>query len=74
MTLYEFLNKLDETKIFYKLSRINEDTIMVEVAVPGQRWEVEFFEDGEVRIEKFLSNGEIFDESEVELLFDKYGE
>lgn len=30
---------------------------MVEVAVPGERWEVEFFADGEVAVEVFRSAG-----------------
>ena len=30
---------------------------MVTVAVPGERWEIEFFEDGHVEVEKFLSQG-----------------
>lgn len=30
---------------------------MVEVAVPGERWEAEFFADGEVAVEVFRSAG-----------------
>jgi hypothetical protein len=33
---------------------------MVEIAVPGQRWEVEFMDDGSIEIEKFISSGQIF--------------
>jgi hypothetical protein len=32
---------------------------MVVVAVPGERWEVEFFDDDSVEVERFVSNGEI---------------
>ena len=42
---------------------------MVEVAVPGQRWEVEFMEDGSVEIEKFISDGRYYDGAELEVLF-----
>jgi len=42
---------------------------MVEIAVPGQRWEVEFFEDDHVEIEKFVSNGTIYNEKELDILF-----
>ena len=52
--LNSFLNKLAERSIFYRLSKIRPESIMVEVAVPGQRWEVEFMEDGSVEIEKFI--------------------
>ncbi len=37
---------------------------MVEVVVPGQRWEVEFFQDSHIEVEKFISNGIIYGESE----------
>jgi len=46
---------------------------MVTVTVPGQRWEVEFFEDGRVDVEKFLSDGTISDERELPRLFDEFG-
>jgi hypothetical protein len=45
-----FLNKLEENSVFYKLNKIRNEAIMVEVAVPGQRWEIEFLEDGTVDI------------------------
>ncbi|MCM3629480.1 hypothetical protein M3194_19255 [Paenibacillus glycanilyticus] len=41
---------------------------MVEVAVPGQRWEIEFMDDGTIEIEKFISDGEIYDAAELEVL------
>ena len=33
---------------------------MVTVAVPGELWEVEFFEDGSVEVERYKSDGTIF--------------
>jgi len=46
---------------------------MVIVTVPGQRWEVEFLEDGRVDVEKFVSDGTISDEGELRRLFDEFG-
>jgi hypothetical protein len=63
-----FLEQLDERKIYYKINKVR-DSILVEVAVPGQRWEVEFFETGEVQIEKFLSDGTLYPKSELDTLF-----
>ena len=72
--LIEFLEELEDKKIYYKLNKTRCDTIMIEVCVPGQRWEIEYNtygEDGKcvIEIEKFLSNGTIYDESELEVLF-----
>ena len=67
--LNEFLNKLDESKIVYHLDKIREESIMVGIAVPGQRWEVEFMVNGNIEVEKFISTGEIFDKRELDILF-----
>ena len=69
----EFLEKLEDKKIYYRLNKTRNDTVMVEVAVPGQRWEIEYNTYGEssggvLEIEKFLSNGTIYDEKYLEKL------
>ncbi|SDH25233.1 hypothetical protein SAMN04489735_101856 [Aneurinibacillus thermoaerophilus] len=72
--LIRFLNKLEENHIFYKLGKVRNEAIMVEVAVPGQRWEIEFMEDGTVEVEKFISNGEIYDSKELKFLFENFSD
>jgi hypothetical protein len=47
---------------------------MVTVNVPGQMWEVEFVQDGEIVIEKFKSDGELFPEEELKILFRDFSE
>jgi hypothetical protein len=70
----DFLNKLEKNNIFYRISKIRNESIMVEVAVPGQRWEIEFMEDGTLEIEKFISNGQYYDVKELEILFKEYSD
>ena len=62
--LIKFLDILEENKIYYKLNKVR-DAIMVEIAVPGERWEVEFFQNGDIVVEKFISQGKIYDKSEL---------
>ena len=69
-----FLNKLEENKIFYKLDKIRSEAIMVAVVVPGQRWEIEFLDDGTVDIEKFISDKDMYDASELEPLFKEFSD
>lgn len=65
-----FLNKLEEKKIYYKLDKIRNESILVEIVMPGQRWEVEFMEDSSIEIEKFISDSDgLYDERELEVLF-----
>lgn len=68
MKLNEFLNLLEEKYIFYKLIKVREEAIMVEVAVPGERWEIEYLDDGTVEIEKFISDGKLYDKAELDTL------
>ena len=37
--LLSFLESLEANKIYYRLNKIR-DSILVEIAVPGQRWEI----------------------------------
>lgn len=71
--LIEFLNKLEDSKIFYKLDKVR-DAIMVEIAVPGERWEVEFMDDNTVEVERYKSDGNLKDESELEVLFSDFAD
>lgn len=64
--LLVFLDRLEQANISYRLDHIRE-SLMVEIAVPGERWEVEFFEDDHVEVERFVSTGTI----EGEDMFDK---
>jgi hypothetical protein len=51
-----FLDQLEQARIAYSLKHVR-DTLMVVITIPGERWEVEFFEDGEIEIERFISTG-----------------
>ncbi|MPN63018.1 hypothetical protein SDC9_210772 [bioreactor metagenome] len=71
--LIGFLNELESQKIYYRLNKVR-DSIMVEITVPGQRWEAEFLADGNIEIEKFISDGTLFDKSELGNLFAKFSD
>jgi hypothetical protein len=32
---------------------------MLQLTVPGERWEAEFFEDGTIEVERFVSTGRV---------------
>ncbi len=48
-----FLEELERRKIAYDLTHHRPDTLMVQLYVPGQRWEVEFYADGQIELEVF---------------------
>jgi hypothetical protein len=48
--------ELDRRKAMYEV-RIVRGALMIAAAVPGERWEIEFFDDGRVELERFVSQG-----------------
>jgi len=69
MELLAFLCRLDEAKIHYRLGHHQPDSITVEVAIPGERWEIAFYQSGRVDVEKFCSDGRTADHTVLEGLF-----
>jgi hypothetical protein len=53
----ELCRELDRRHIAYQLQIVREAALMVSVAIPGERWEIEFFEDGHIELERFVSQG-----------------
>jgi hypothetical protein len=68
VTLNEFLARCDEHHISYRLDRVR-DAVMAVVAIPGERWEVEFMDDEGIEVEKFRSDGTIFDGTALDELW-----
>jgi hypothetical protein len=69
-----FLVRLAQAKLHYSLGRVRDGFIMVSVAVPGQRWEIEFAQDGEVEAEVFKSDGTIVGSEALARLFREFGD
>jgi hypothetical protein len=72
--LLTFLSELDRRKIFFELTRVREEAIMVEIAVPGERWEAEFLGDGQVEVEVFKSDRTIGGDEELDRLLKDFGD
>lgn len=72
--LLTFLNQLRAGRIHYRLDQHRDDAIMVEIAIPGERWEVEFLDDGSVEAEVFRSDGAILDASALDQLIRRHAD
>ena len=75
--MLDLLRRFSEAKISYRLRQSREDALMIEVNVPGQRWEIEFvdYDDAvQVEIERFVSNGHVDDESALDELFAQFSD
>ena len=72
--LLNFLRRLDDAGISYHLGSYR-DSVNVHVTTPSnERWEVEFVPSGEIEVERFVSNGQMDDESALEDLFAKFSD
>lgn len=58
-TVHDFIRELDASRTHYTLTSVREGAVMVEVTLPGERWEVEFFNDRDPEIEVFVSDGTV---------------
>jgi hypothetical protein len=63
--LLSFLNRLDQRHVHYVLGHTRPESVMVDLALPGQRWEVEFMIDGAIEIERYESVGGVENDSAV---------
>jgi hypothetical protein len=70
--LFDVLQRLEAAKIWFQLRQEREDFIMIEICVPGERWEIEVERDGHLEIEIFKSDGKIHDEAMLEKLFSEF--
>lgn len=58
-TVHEFIRELDASGTHYQVTSVREGAVMVQVTLPGERWEVEFFGDRDPETEVFVSDGTI---------------
>lgn len=72
--ILELLGRMNAAHISYRIANPTEGAIMVEVFVPGERWEIEFHEDGEIGVEIFVSKGIIQGAELLEDLFRRFGD
>jgi hypothetical protein len=72
--LLNLLRRLKAARIYYELSDATEGAILVEVSVPGERWEVEVHEDGRISTEVFVSSRGVQGQELLEELFARFSD
>ena len=73
-TIFSFVEALNDAKICYETRSYRHDVIMFVVTVPGSRWEIEFSKEGDIEVEVFRSDGEIFDGSCLDQFIEDYSD
>lgn len=73
-TVFELIGQLRALGAPFSLDSVRPEAVMLLVAVPGERWEIEWFEDGHLEVEVFRSSGEMGDRTDLSTLFQKLSE
>jgi hypothetical protein len=63
--LLDFLNRLDTAHVHYTLGHTRPESVMVDISVPGWRWEAEFMLDESVEIERYQSVAGVEDQPKL---------
>ena len=69
--LIALAQRLDAAAISYELA-INRNAVSFMIAVPGERWEVDFLENGTLDVEVFKSDGSISNGRKLDDLFARF--
>jgi hypothetical protein len=72
--LAQFLERLRDSSIHFSARIFRKGAVMVSISVPGERWEVEFLDDGSVEVERFVTTGKIQDEDALAELFARFSD
>ena len=61
--LARLLARLDHARLRYTVAHYRKDApVSVQVAVPGERWEIDLLADGKIEFERFVSDGAVVGE------------
>ncbi len=64
--LARLLRRLERAGLRYTVTHYRDDApVSVQVAVPGERWEIDLLLDGRIDFERFVSNGDIGGQSDL---------
>src|SRR6266540_6843544 len=55
--LMGIIRALEAAQIHFTVTRYRDDAVSVQATVPGERWEIDVLEDGDVDFERFVSDG-----------------
>lgn len=65
---------LEAAQIHYVVTQTRSDGVSVHATLPGERWEIDILEDGDIDFERFVSNGTIAGESELKTAIVQFAE
>lgn len=72
--LMQIIRKLEAARIHFRVDYHRYEAVTIEAVVPGERWEIDVLEDGEVDFERFVTTGGVRGEDEMKAAIEKWAE
>jgi hypothetical protein len=70
--LMKIVRALEAARIHFTVTRYRSDAVSVLATVPGERWEIDVLETGEIEFERFASAGGVTGKSELKRAIAKF--
>jgi hypothetical protein len=67
-------DRLKSANIHHEVTRYREDGVSIIATVPGERWEIDVLDDGEIVVEIYKSQGGCRGEEALKDLFDRHSD
>jgi hypothetical protein len=67
-------DKLKDANIHHDVTRYREDGVSIIASVPGERWEIDVLDDGEIIVEVYKSQGCCRGEEALKDLFERHSD
>jgi hypothetical protein len=72
VSLHALLEKLRGAQVRHQIRDDRDGAVSIDVAVPGERWEIDLLADGTVEVEVFKSDGSIHGQAGLEELLRRF--
>lgn len=72
--LMKIIRALEAAQIHFTVSYHRYEAVSILATVPGERWEIDVLEDGDVDFERFVSTGGVQSEPEMTEFIAKFAE
>ena len=72
--LMEIIRALEAAQIHFTVAYHRYDGVSINATVPGERWEIDVLEEGDVDFERFVTSGGVKGETEMKQFITKFAE
>jgi hypothetical protein len=72
--LFEIVASLEAAHISHAVTKYRNDAISIVAHLPGERWEIDILEDGDLDFERFVSDGQILEREDLNVYIKRFAD